>query len=119
MQNEHDMNFLIKSISRLDIKFCIFRLNVSWSMCPYISIVRQNWFTTQTKKGTILKKGQTINKLFKTQIRPQTTGALFLGLNLNRSKFRPPEMPIFLGLDLDPPKITFLVFDFFEIFRRV
>ena len=37
-------------------------------------------------------------------------GALLLGMNLNRSKFRPPEMPIFLGLDLDTPKITFFLF---------
>ena len=44
----------------------------------------------------------------------------FVGLNLNRSKFRPPEMPIFLGLDLDLPKITFFLgFDSFEIFRRI
>ena len=47
-------------------------------------------------------------------------GRPFLDLNLNRSKFRPPEMPIFLGLDLDLPKITFFLgFDSFEIFRRI
>ena len=32
----------------------------------------------------------------------QINGRLFSGLNLNRSKFRPPEMPIFLGLDFRP-----------------
>ena len=30
--------------------------------------------------------------------------APFPGLNLNQSKFRPPEMPIFADLDLDLPK---------------